>query len=551
MKKSTQLILSVVLCLLLAAGGYFWATGMISSNYDYRSPLDQHTPAKGQALGSAATQRLVIVLIDGLRYDTSLRADTMPNLASLRQQGAFAKMHSQPPSFSAPGYSTIFSGAWPYMNDGPVFNLDYDEYVTWPQDNLFSAVHDAGFKTAISAYNWFEKLVPQADVDISFYTAGDDKAADEDVMKAALPWLQNNEAQFVLIHIDQVDYAGHHEGGPHSIAGFQAAKRADDDLGQILATLDLSKDTVMVISDHGHIDAGGHGGQDAVVLQEPFVIAGAGVKPGDAGDINMVDLAPTLATLFGTRLPAASQGSARIDIVNPSADTLAALPAAIESQQTALVNAYANGIGKTVSEGDLPKGADVSQYQAVIETMRASGHTGGRIARGLVALMALAAFVYIMKKTFRKGALAWIFGGLAFAILFNFRYGMWDKRAYSLSSIISESELMVYVGVTALLALLIVWLAVMLDQRYFRLTAVDAAQKMFGLVFTVAFINFLPALLSFVVNGPIVTWDLPNYITSFLALLSLIQVIVIAVGGLIFTGITALIANAVQRKAAK
>jgi hypothetical protein len=156
-----------------------------------------------------------------------------------------------------------------------------------------------------------------------------------------------------------------------------------------------------------------------------------------------------------------------------------------------------------------------------------------------------------MKKTLRKGALAWIFGGLAFAILFNFRYGMWDKRAYSLSSIISESELMVYVGVTALLALLIVWLAVMLDQRYFRLTAVDAAQKMFGLVFTVAFINFLPALLSFVVNGPIVTWDLPNYFTSFLALLSLIQVIVIAVGGLLFTGITALIANAVQHKASK
>ena len=61
MKKSTQLILSVVLCLLLAAGGYFWATGMISSNYDYRSPLDQHTPAKGQALGSAATSPITMM----------------------------------------------------------------------------------------------------------------------------------------------------------------------------------------------------------------------------------------------------------------------------------------------------------------------------------------------------------------------------------------------------------------------------------------------------------------------------------------------------------
>ena len=44
--------------------------------------------------------------------------------------------------------------------------------------------------------------------------------------------------------------------------------------------LDLTRDTIVITSDHGHIDAGGHGGDETVVITEPFVLAGAGVKGG-------------------------------------------------------------------------------------------------------------------------------------------------------------------------------------------------------------------------------------------------------------------------------
>ena len=33
-------------------------------------------------------------------------------------------------------------------------------------------------------------------------------------------------------------------------------------------------DTVLALSDHGQIDAGGHGGHETVTLTEPFVLAG-------------------------------------------------------------------------------------------------------------------------------------------------------------------------------------------------------------------------------------------------------------------------------------
>ena len=276
MKSRLRLVLLVLLSFAIAAAAYFWATGMIDSNYAYRSPLKDTPPQPAASLGEPSTGRLVFVLIDALRYDTSLKESVMPSLASLRQIGASALMHSRPPSFSEPGYSTLLTGAWPEINDGPVFNLDYEEIPTFTQDNLFSATHRSGLETAVSGYYWFEKLIPQSDVDHSFYTPGEDAAADREVVDAALAWLQSTDAALILIHIDQVDYAGHHEGGAASPNWDAAASRSDALLSEILETMDLENETIVVLSDHGQIDAGGHGGQDPIVLLEPFVIAGKG-----------------------------------------------------------------------------------------------------------------------------------------------------------------------------------------------------------------------------------------------------------------------------------
>jgi hypothetical protein len=54
-----------------------------------------------------------------------------------------------------------------------------------------------------------------------------------------------------------------------------------------------------------------------------------------------------------------------------------------------------------------------------------------------------------------------------------------------------------------------------------------------------------------VINGVLVTWTLPNYLFSFLFILSGIQMMVIAVLGLIFVGITAWIAEIVAARAQK
>src|SRR3989304_4884421 len=77
-----------------------------------------------------------------------------------------------------------------------------------PAETLFSVSHRAGLTTAVSGFNWFERMIPAAERDAGFFTAGEDHAADVTVLEAALPWLAARDARLILLHLDQADYAG-------------------------------------------------------------------------------------------------------------------------------------------------------------------------------------------------------------------------------------------------------------------------------------------------------------------------------------------------------
>jgi multisubunit Na+/H+ antiporter MnhB subunit len=69
-----------------------------------------------------------------------------------------------------------------------------------------------------------------------------------------------------------------------------------------------------------------------------------------------------------------------------------------------------------------------------------------------------------------------------------------------------------------------------------------ASQLVLGLTLTIVYLLLLPVLWSFVLNGTLVTWTLPEMAGMFLGFISLIQVLVVAVIGLVLTGLSALIA---------
>jgi len=549
MKKHLPLLIGILACLLITAGAYLWTSRLMDSVYAYRSPLHAAPPAPGEPLGAPLTRRVVFVLIDGLREDTSLKPDVMPFLNELRGRSAAATMHSRPPSYSQPGYSTLLTGAWPDLSDGPTINLNYTKIPTWTQDDLVSAVQRAGLKAAVSGYYWFEKLIPQAAVDASFYTPGEDAAADRAVVDAALPWLRANDHPFTLIHIDQVDYAGHHEGGPADPRWDAAAHRADGLLAEIAATLDLSKDTLFVASDHGQIDRGGHGGQDPITLVEPWVLAGAGVKPGSYGDVAQADVAPTLAALLGVNIPASAQGRARTEMLALTPEQTAAIERAATVQQAALAQNYAQAIGNPVTVQ--PGGDAVTATQAAMAAARAARLRSERWPRAVLALiLALAPAVFLFLR--RGRIMAWLLAGAVLAVaLFHLRYFVLAGRTYSLSSVTSSGDLISFVAFTGLLAFVVSWLATAFPLRTFRGGPGRAASLTIALTLVTVYLLSLPILWSYALNGLFVTWALPEFGSLFLGLISGVQALAVAAGGLILCGVAALIAWPVSRRGAQ
>ncbi|MBM3152897.1 MAG: hypothetical protein FJZ96_11985, partial [Chloroflexi bacterium] len=373
-KTINLFLLGILLLPLLAAGAYLWANGMITALMEYRSPMAASAPAPGVGLGEPLTRRVALVVVDALRYDSSTDTAIMPVLEGLRNIGAYARMHSRPPSFSAPGWTTILTGAWPDINDAQQFNPpDPGNVRTFTQDDIFAAAQRAGLETAVSGYSWFEQMLANSGVDAGFYTIGEDNAADEQVIAAALPWL-TGDYRLILIHIDQVDYAGHHEGGPISANWKAAVARADSMIGQIAARLDLQQDTLIILSDHGQIDRGGHGGNEPVALLEPFVAAGAGFLPGQYQDIDMVDIAPTLAVLLGTSLPASNQGLPLLEMLDVQPKQVGAIQAVAADQQAQLLAAYSAAIGETITVE--PGETVITSTQLAMELARK-----GRLAR--------------------------------------------------------------------------------------------------------------------------------------------------------------------------
>jgi hypothetical protein len=485
-------------------------------------------------------RQTVLIIVDGLRYDTFLQSDVMPNLSKLRSTGAFAQMQSRPPSYSIPGYGVLLTGAWPEISGASAFNPAYEDIHSISQDNLFSSAHRLGLKTAISAYYWFEKLVPQDALDSSFYTAGEDKIADRDVVDAALPWLASADYRFLLIHLDQVDYAGHHEGGPENPSWNEAASRADDLIGEILANMDLKQDVVLIVSDHGHIDSGGHGGTEKILMQEPFLLAGKGVLQGDYGVVHMADVAPTLAAVLGINLPASSQGQVLADMLGGlPADTRSHLADATAKQQSQLLQKYADAIGAKLKSAATAADAQktVADYQATFEKIRQSKITLQRVLRIGIALVGLLliGFALIRWKFFNTGWL--FFGAVLYTLFFHAYYLVFGMGHYSYSLVESQSSLILKNGLPALLILTLTW-GLFTWRNRSSSSKLDLASFSGLLALVTCVLTFLPVAAHWVWDGMFSTWALPNLTLHYLAILSLIQIMFLGAGGLLLCGIS-------------
>jgi len=534
MKTNYRLFIGFLICLSLAGISYLWASTLMESLYNYRSPISKTPPTPGESTGDRITSKIIIVLIDALRVDTANNSDVMPFINKMKEESAWGIMHSQTPSYSEPGWATILTGAWPELSDGPVMNLDYENIYPLTQDNIFSAAQRHGLKSAISGYYWFEKLLPTGSVDMGFYTEGEDNQADIEVVAAALPWLTDDNINLILIHIDQVDFAGHHQGGPENIYWDESANRADTMVKTIVGELDLNKDTIVVLSDHGQIDPGGHGGQESIVLTEPYMFAGKGIRPGNYPDIEMVDIAPTISVLLGLNIPSACQGQPLLDLINIDSERKSLVYDAISNQQKQLLSAYSKAINpKNTFSSEI---TDVVSAQESIRNIRNSRLRAETLRRTLIIAilfgLSFILFLQTQKKTIVFGFLVTAIG---YILIFNFRYYFLDQLPYSLSWVTGQNELIMYIAVTSISSFFIGWLLYILFSKSYLKSIKEISLITLKLTISTIFLVATPIYISFAINGLLVNWTLPDMPSMYLAFIALLQCMFISIIGCALT----------------
>nr|BFD96032.1 hypothetical protein KitaXyl93_73920 [Kitasatospora sp. Xyl93] len=282
-------------------------------------------PYNGLPNGTKQAKTLVIG-IDGTRYDKLLTADA-PNLKALMAGGltATSNLYANPmaPTLSGPGWSTIATGAWPdkhLVKDNAFTGARLDLYPDFA--TRLENADPATSTLVVGSWNPIAGNVFNGRADLRLQESENDAKAAAD----AADYLAHGNPDTTFLHVDQVDEAGHNHGGA-SAEYLAALHSADTLVGQVLQAVKsrptyASEDwLILVTTDHGHTDAGGHGGNSANERQTFLIADGAGYTPGSRRyDVKPVDIAPTVLKHEGVPLdPAWKLDGRPIDEITPDA----------------------------------------------------------------------------------------------------------------------------------------------------------------------------------------------------------------------------------------
>ncbi len=313
---------------------------------DYPSPFT--TPLPSTAGGPALTQRVILIVVDGLRVDAFAR---MSLVDRYRGRASLWQAWAEEPSLSYPAWTTILSGATPEISGvttnwyrGPV-----------KVDHLLAAAKRNGLLTAVAGSPGWGELTDKSGAlfsgAIDYFVAVPDPPYTNlpaihdttvQVARAGERFISARAARLILLHFPAPDLMGHAFGGvsqPYN----DTVRLIDEELAGLLGAVDLTTTTVILTADHGHLDRGGHGGGEPVVRRVPLMFFGAGIASGEGYEARQADIAPTISVLLGLPLPAQSIG-------RPLVEALATVPAGVEQrwgqQQATFYDAYSVAVLK-------------------------------------------------------------------------------------------------------------------------------------------------------------------------------------------------------------
>jgi hypothetical protein len=250
-----------------------------------------------------ATPHFLMIGLDGVRADAFEMAET-PAFDLLAQNGTWTLTGSTQLSTatdSSAGWTALITGV-DHTFSGVTDNESLGSR-DWNYASFAKMLTDRTQVDVVIAAHWFPFAYgifePQF-ADVS--SIGDD----DEVTDSLAESIRSGEGDVFVLHLDDVDHAGHATGFSTDNPDYMAAVVAQDARTQRLIDaiserpgIDAEDWLVVVVTDHGG-DAEGHGNMNAECQTIPFIFAGGGRQRGPWDvTVSHLDLVPTILEHFG------------------------------------------------------------------------------------------------------------------------------------------------------------------------------------------------------------------------------------------------------------
>jgi predicted AlkP superfamily pyrophosphatase or phosphodiesterase len=230
--------------------------------------------------------KILLIGIDGLILKTALDSGRAPMLKSLKESGHFTELTMDAPTLSGPGWSTLLTGSSHAQhavvdNRFSGHNLLYRPYMDQSTTTFAAAgwpplVDPAGVGPIIQERREQARANLHRVISRDGETYGYEKA-DAEIATVAVLAMEKFGPDVSFVYFCDADEAGH----SHGVVGsyyVEAIGRVDNHLTRlhnaIEERIDRYKEEWLIVltTDHGHVDEGGHG-SDSAQERASFVIA--------------------------------------------------------------------------------------------------------------------------------------------------------------------------------------------------------------------------------------------------------------------------------------
>jgi predicted AlkP superfamily pyrophosphatase or phosphodiesterase len=270
--------------------------------------------------GAPPAKKVLVIGLDGIRVDILAEVPT-PNIDRLAAGGLFSdRARTNVRTVSGPGWSSMLIGARTdkHLVDGNDFTgndyATYPDFLTRlervdPSFNTFAVVDWAPLGTTASGGPFLSDAIDE----LLFFDGGElgYGPADSLSVAAAVERLANQDLDAAFVYIGDPDEVSHATGtfAPEYYAAIEVADRL---VGRLVAAIEgrptyADEDWLILMStDHGRDDEGGHGGDSDNERTIFFLAHGPSVSPGEPETPpNIVDVAVTAMTHLGVTVDSA------------------------------------------------------------------------------------------------------------------------------------------------------------------------------------------------------------------------------------------------------